>query len=127
MNIYDAVRDELVANAAVAAIVSTRIYANLLPQKPTLPAISYQQISQADASEGSAELFVARYQVNCYATKYMAAAALADAVVDALRDWGDLSVAPAVIQTRDVSRLDDYDEATETHRVILDFLFWICD
>ena len=112
---------------ATATLVSARVYPNYLPQNPTYPALRYQEISQPDYGNGSIELFEPRYQFDCFATTYAAAAGLADAVQDDLRNWGNPAGTPAVVNARDVGRLDDYDPDTDVHRIIVDVQFLICD
>jgi hypothetical protein len=74
-------RSRLLAIAAVTAIVGSRVYATLLPQDATLPAIALQLIDSVPTSHlrGLATR-VSRVQVHSVATKRTDALALANAV-----------------------------------------------
>ena len=72
---------------AVAAIVGTRVYPDVLPQGVTYPAIRVQRISTARAqfrvlarSGGKATRQQPRFQIDSWATTKTGALALADAV-----------------------------------------------
>lgn len=70
-------------DAAVAALIGTRMYPALIPQDAVLPALAYQQISEPGlySHEGDVGLMVVRMQFTAQATSY----ASARAVLDALR------------------------------------------
>lgn len=115
----------LTEDASVAGLVSNRVYPLILPQSPTLPAVSYQQISQVDAVTGSLELRQARFQFSCWAASYAGASALADALENALRNHVDKP--NNILFVRDENRLDDYEDETDSWRVIVDALIWFCE
>jgi hypothetical protein len=89
-----AVADRLKATAAVAALVSTRVYQLKLPQSPTLPAIRVQLISEPGTlhMRGVDSLYRSLIQVDAYAREsdaanpdpYGTVTRLADAIDDAL-------------------------------------------
>lgn len=112
-------------DGAVGALVSDRVYPMVLPQQPTMPAISYQQISNPVASEGTLELRQPRFQFNCFADTAIAARALANALVGQMRGWSSKS--DSVIHANDEGWIDDYDDDAETYRVIIDIVFSVCD
>lgn len=64
---------ELLANADVAALVSTRAYTGSLPQGGTLPAIRLQLVSSVDsvvlANVGRTNYFRARLQLDAFVAK----------------------------------------------------------
>lgn len=76
---------ELLADAAVSALVSARVF-RLLPQNVTYPAISYQRISteRFNTLDGPNDLTQIRIQVDSWAATYAAVKALATAVRQAL-------------------------------------------
>lgn len=130
MNIYAQIKARLTAYTAVSNLVSTRHYPNYLPQNPIYPAIKYQEISEADAVTGSAELFWVRYQFDCYGATYVSAVSLADAVNDCFKEWGNPGGTPAIMQCRPAGLIDNYDSETTPngiHRVIRDYQFLILD
>ena len=68
MPIEYAIRTKLVGAAAVTAIVGTRIHAIKLPQNATMPAITYQVVSDIPEydMEGDAGVSTMRLQVECH-------------------------------------------------------------
>jgi hypothetical protein len=88
MNVEAAIAARIAAISAVTAIVSGRVYLDLLPQSPTYPAVLVQLVSDPSRYHlrGVVGLKRARVQVDAYAMKtsgvdqYSAAVALADAI-----------------------------------------------
>ena len=73
MEVETAIRDRLAADAAVSAIVGTRVYRLKLPQNPTLPAVRVQRISRVEYEghlRGRAARFRSRVQVDALANEY---------------------------------------------------------
>ncbi len=107
----------LSAAGAVTSLVSDRISPRPLQQGEALPSIVLTVVATTPFThlQGSGSLHEVRVQVDCYGSTYAAAAGLGDAVRAAL-EASDRILA---------SRLDDFDEATQTHVVSMDFLLWI--
>lgn len=78
MTIGTALRAHLLADATLAAVVTARIYALRLPQKPTLPAVVLQRISgfRWKHLRGSGALARPRFQVDSWAQTHDAASEL---------------------------------------------------
>lgn len=59
----------LLSQAAVTALVGTRVHPNGLPQDPTFPAVSYTRISgvHEHSHSGVSNLITARFQFNSWA------------------------------------------------------------
>ena len=76
---------------AVAAIVGTRVYPDVLPQTPTLPAIRFQRIStprsQYRTLDGHAGYASPRFQIDCFTMSRSSALALAQAVYGLLEGF----------------------------------------
>jgi Arc/MetJ-type ribon-helix-helix transcriptional regulator len=64
-----------------------------------------------------------RFQVNVYADDAGSAESVSEAVRAALNDWRSSTGSVNVRDTEIRNEVDTYDEATETHGVMLDFLF----
>lgn len=83
-------------NAAVSALVSTRIYAFRLPQTVTLPAITYQRIStfrNVTHDQTSVGLSNPRFQFNLYANSIDVCKQIAAAVRTAFLGYsGEVTV-----------------------------------
>jgi len=125
-DVMQAVQDHLAADAGVSALVSTRIYPQILPQNPTYPALIYQQITESpEPAMGSDTGLVAiTVQVDSYATTYSGAKALAAAVRSALnRHRGTVST----VDIADVfleNTLDLYESEVQKRRVSQDYRVW---
>ena len=120
--------ETLVSVLEAAAAVKTltgdenRIYPQILPQKPDLPAITHTRIGGAPVSsfDGQDGLDNGLYQLDCWAETAKAARQLADAVAAAIDD------AAALGSTLE-SVVNDYEEDTRLYRVSMDFSFWHAD
>ena len=91
MTVEEAVRTKLLATAAVTSLVNQRVWTQILPQSPTLPAVRLQLIDETPQAHlrGINELVPARVQVDVFAGRnstdpYGAANEVMDAVTDAL-------------------------------------------
>lgn len=108
----------LAADAAVAALVGSRIYPLKLPQAPALPAITYQKVSgpRVISLSGYSGLSHPRLQIDCWAATYDQVKALSAAVVAALDAY------PGAIMNDDGR--DNYQPDVELPRVTIDFTIW---
>lgn len=82
-----ALRDRLVADATVAALIGTRIYPpGELPQEPRLPALVYQRISMTDglAQDGTTGPQRPRIQLDAYARTQREVESVQDAIREAV-------------------------------------------
>lgn len=112
----------LAADSGVSSKVGTRIYPLiLLGNKPTLPAITFQRISNT-AQNGSTAIRESRWQVNCWAETYTATQALAAAVKAALEEYKKTDATPGIKQSYIVNELDDYDDDAKVYRTIVDVI-----
>lgn len=114
-------RNKLVGTAGVAALVSTRVHPDMLPQNVTYPAIRYVVTdSPPTVTTAGARFLRARIQLDVYAASYASAKAVTAAVRTALNRWtapADGIVSTVVDDERDVD--DSEEQAT---RVSLDVL-----
>jgi hypothetical protein len=111
----------LANDAQVVSVVTTRIYPMVLPQTPTLPAITYQRISNPPRL-GNTELREARFQINVWGESYADVIELANYVKTVFEDYTDTEVAPRIKYGKVINEIDDYDDETETYRVIIDVI-----
>jgi len=102
------------------ALLGTRVYPLILPQTPTLPAITYQKISgvREQAHSGDSSLQHPRYQFSCWALTYGAAWAVAEQVRLALQ--GLTSAGVGIWE----NALDLYDPETSWYHVPVDITIW---
>lgn len=113
-----------------ATSAANRVYGDVAPQGATSPYIVFQQISTVDENthDGYADLMRSRWQVACYATGATAASALAQEVVEGLRDWVS---SPVQACFRD-GTVSGYEAGAGQYgqglfHVIVDFLIWHTD
>lgn len=116
----------LSANAGVSAIVSTRIYPLIAPQTAAFPRVVYSSPSgqRAETLTGHSASRV-RMQIDAYATTYLGAQALADAIDAAFDTTAGLLLRPVRL-----NRIDLYEDALSqgtigVHHVSSDFSLWI--
>jgi len=122
MTVDEAIRAHLVADAALLALVSTRVWPVALEQRPTLPAIVYRRVvvwKEHDRSSRRADLARTRYQFDCWATTFDGSRAVALALKDALATLTKASD-PAISHALDQSEFDDFDAETGRWRSIVD-------
>lgn len=136
MTVEQAVRERLLADGALAVLVSTRVYMLKLPQKPTLPAVRVQLVDEPKdyhlrGEDGAtrARVQVDAYQYETATDPYDSVSDVADAAHDALSgqrftDTGSpvsLEVTGAFRQSRRVL----YEvEAFRLIRISQDFTVW---
>lgn len=124
MSHITAIRTELAANAAVTALVDTRIYGSKAPHKrdradgPFVVLTLVSAVPDATHSGLPSELMEdARVQVDCYSDDYDEAEDVFAAVDDVL---GALA-RPDFAAVRDTRR-DLWEDETHLHRVSVDYL-----
>lgn len=73
-------------DSAIDALVSGRVYPDILPQNPTYPAITYLRVGTAhyNALTGTPTLENPQFQVDCWAETHTAAWNLAEAVTSVM-------------------------------------------
>ena len=106
---------------------STRIYPLLLPQSPTYPAITYQQISSvaSHAMGADSPLRVVRIQVNSWADTYAAAQSLAAEVAATLSRYRGTLADVRVLDILLDNELSLYDADADSRRVIQDYTLFL--
>lgn len=102
------------ANAGVQVFVgsgsSARIYPLTLPQKATLPAITYQQITATLNMTYGPSFDQPLIQFSAWSSYYLEAKNLAAAIRAAINDYRDLTSSPQVISVRVESEGPDMHE-----------------
>jgi hypothetical protein len=123
----EALKSYLTNDSEISAFVSERVYSMRLPEKSTIPAISWHQVSGRDAAptydaaEDYSTWISARIQFNCWGRSGDQAMNLGEAVIAALSGY-DGSIGGDLIQSSFlVNELDIYEVPTKLYRRILDF------
>lgn len=127
-------RAYLLADAAIAAIVGTRIHPVKLPQGQTQPSIVYSRVSGLGDNHmhGPSGLSRPRIQIDCWAQSVDTAASLANLVkerIDGFRGsmlWGENSPEEAIVIQGIFfeSEREDYDSESALYRMSRDYLCW---
>lgn len=121
-SLHGAIRALLVADTAVLALVSTRIYPMVLPLDVTLPAISIHEVSGAEnAITGHG---YPRYQISCWASGasgFSQVQSMKDAVKDCLNRYKGVASGNHIKQITFLGSLDDYETETKVYHIPLDF------
>lgn len=90
MSLEDAIVAMLAAGSRTTALVGSRVSPKIVPQGESLPALTYQVISnpRSYVASGLVDGSMARVQINCIATTMAGARAVLNALRDDLADLG---------------------------------------
>ena len=123
MTIEAAIRQYLLAQAAVTDLIARRLYPMILPQPPTLPAVTYSRVSRSTVRDLTGMAYrVSRFQFSCWAEKYGDAKAVAQAVRQALEDYvGDMGEF-RIMDSTSVNEIDLSEPDTGLYHVPVDVL-----
>lgn len=118
----------VLADAAIAALVSTRVNWVERPQGEPLPAIVLGRIggSRDYHTQGASGLVESRIQGDCYATTYAGAKSVARALIALLSGYrgttGDIEFKGAFVDGERDFREADPNGSEKLHRVSVDFI-----
>ncbi len=109
----------LSATSAITALVKDRIYPLILPQNQDLPAISYTRIigMPVYSLKGYSGLDNVHVQIDCWASTYAGAKAVAAAVLAAI----DTATTFKGVMSGD---RDMYEDDVQIYRVSMDWSLW---
>lgn len=127
MSIEAAIRAHLIGDAGLAALVGARVYPTHLPQKPTLPAITYQFISTLptqDRDDPQASHRRSRCQFDVWAGDYDATLAVRAALETAMGTLAQASGPRIDVALLQNGRNGDFDAAAGRWRASLDYFVW---
>lgn len=121
-----AIRTHLIGDAGLAALVAARVYPVQLPQRPTLPALTYQRISTVPTQtrgEAAANHERTRFQIDCWAADYDSMLAVRTALGAAL---GTLAQAanPRIDVALKQNGREGLDTASGRWRATVDYFIW---
>ena len=132
MALRDAIFDRLTSDhAGTAALISTRCYPMVKPQKQKLACVVYQRISQVRDQAGGSDSGLAAnlMQFRCIARSESAVQALAVQVVSALSKWsgtlqGETIQGTFVINVRDGDTKVGDNGKISLYSVLIDARVW---
>lgn len=124
MSAVNATVKALLGNAAVVAIVASRVYPGQAAQGALRPHIVVHLVSQHDAMLllGPAKYPESRVSIECRADTFTAANDLGEVVIEVLPALHMAAYAGKSVSFRqEGSDYSDFDDASQTHRRIMDF------
>jgi len=126
MNLEEALFAYLKDHAGLKALVGTRIYPLILPQPPTLPAVTYFKVSLVNRrvmASPSDVLKQVRVQFSCWANTYSETKSVAEQVKVALQDFaGQMGGGVQVLDGNIINEQDLYEDDTGIYHVPVDVL-----
>ncbi len=119
MALAEDIYSTLSGDAAVSALVSTRIYPLKMPQNPVMPAITYRRVSGARISsiDGITQTDNPRYQVDVWGSSYDSVRSVVEPVIQAMDG-------SATFKAVMITDLDFYEDDTTLYRAAVDFSIW---
>lgn len=122
-DITEALYEKLSTTAGLTSLVSTRIYPDLMPQSPTLPAITYQMISNVRDERHGGQTADARprFQITCWASTALAAAAVAIQVRLAVMVMSGTIETVEIVGVWNAGESRGYEPDTFRHFAAVDF------
>lgn len=131
MSLEKAIRNVLINNAPVAALVSARVYPQRRPQGTILPVIVYQTVFQEinQALEAQAGILRSRMSVDVMDSTYGDNKILRNAVQTALINYtgtveGEIIHSTRLESTVDIDEVNNPGSEFGTFRTIMDFIIW---
>jgi len=121
----EAVDERLRGDTALAALVSDRIYPDVIPQLVVYPVIIYHQVSEAASysHDGDSNLDTSRYQFDCYGSTKVSARTVKDALRTLLSGKRFEASNVRVASCRLDNSLSGYEPAFKAWRYIQDYVF----
>lgn len=125
--IGEVIVDKLTGHAGLSALIGTRVYPAQLPQRPTLPAVTFFRVStqhvQHRGNGGYSALRRPRYQFDCWAETIKQARQVAEALHDCFATFPQAS-SPRVEVALAANDFEDYEPEPARWRVIVDAFIW---
>ena len=120
----------LIADATIGAVVDNRIYPMMMPQKVTLPCLTYQRISTPrivthDSSGATGDLTSPRFQFDAWGVTQKETKAISDALRTVLHGktgaMGGVTIRAALAE----NEAPEFDPDSELYRSRSDYIIWI--
>lgn len=119
-------RTFLIADATITGLVVQRVYPNALPQNPTYPAITYNQVSGVRVRnlKGPSGTAQPRISINAWASTYLGARSLADAIRQRIDGYSGLMGSTVVGNVILDNEIDFFEDQVLVHRVLQDYFIF---
>lgn len=115
MSLWGELRDHLVADATITAIVGERI--RLIERSETLPAITFQRVIDLPQNtiDGAGTISITRVQIDLWGLDPDALLPLADAVRDRM------NTPAATFKALPLGDTDEFEDDTRIYRILMEF------
>lgn len=116
----------LTHDAAIAALVASRVYPVQLAEDAALPALSYQIVSAVgEPTMETSGLQRWRLQLDCWGDTYADASTLRQQVALLLDGYqGDLASGVRLQNAQAMQRIDFFDDMPRVYRCMIEFYLW---
>ena len=127
MDIGEALYGYLSTYAGLTALISTRLYPDILPQTPTYPAVTMQLISRVRDHLFHADSTMAksRYQFSCFGLTRTSAKVVSKQIRLALQNYSGMMGGLVSVSAVEIDgEIDNYETDVKVYSTMLDFLIW---
>lgn len=126
MSVEKAIYSRLTNYANLQALISDRVFFDVLDQSATMPAVVFSRISteRFPAMGSNVGVAKARIQVAAYDDTGLGAITTAVQVKAALDRWSGTAGGVVVQHIFIDAEFEEYDPDSKKHRSVLDFLVW---
>jgi len=129
MNLDESLVARLKAHVGLTALVGARVYPQMLPQSPTLPAVTYERSiapTEHIMAESRSSIEAPNYRLQCWGSTITSAVAVAEQVDQALDAFSGMlgGVGGVNCWITKVNSLDLGDDQPGRQRRINDYEIW---
>lgn len=126
MSLETAIISLINADVTLVGLLSTRWYPLRLPENPTYPSGTYQQISDLNISshQGNSNLADTRLQLTIWTTKYSDGVTIRDELKRVLRDFKGTVGSDRLDRVEWANDLTMLEPETQKHQRVIDLLVW---
>jgi hypothetical protein len=111
------IRAALIAQPAIAALITTRCYPIVIPTESQLPALTFQIVgsasNQGQTTHGMQRI---RLQIDCWSLTYLEAVTLRDAVSTAMDGYQDANLSCLLL-----GKVDFFEAPSLQYRALVEF------
>ena len=119
--IGDTIRDAIVADSNLYALVEDRVYPLVFPSNPTLPCITYRVISGYNVPDIVGEqVYVTRVQLDVWSYKYITTGAVKSEIMRLFSHYDGVVDGQRLIHVRVDLVFDTFEDNTKLHRAVID-------
>lgn len=125
-SITSAFRDALLQDSDLVAQIGQRVYSQTLPQNPTFPCITFQQLSSEviDDVNNNHSLEKVIFQVDVWSNRGAECNSVSELLRQAISGYAGMNRGVKIKAIRLTSRRDRYEPEVKNYRKIHDFEIW---